>query len=298
LRHERATEEIRELAALYALGSLTQHEARSFEIHMREGCSVCEAEFRKFRHAAAGIGFATAEIAPPDYIQDLLLARVEREPQTAPEEVQPSPSRDAKTVEESSRPVSAALSLSSEPQSRGPSLFPWFLVVVLAGLGFFAAYSWKTAQETNLQLQVKSSAAEADAGTLRSELEARKEEARNLGIILTVVGKPGTRMARLIVQSAPAANAAAIIWDVEQNQCFVLGNFPPAPEGKRYQLWFFSQASKVSVGPFKVNSNGPTFVTAPVPPEAVNASAAVVTLEPDNGSQIPTYPYYAVGRIE
>lgn len=298
MKHERATEEIRELAALYALGSLTQHEARSFEIHMREGCSVCEEEFRKFRQAAAGIGFATAEIAPPDYIQDLLLARVEREPQTAPEEAQPGPSSDAKIVEESSRPVSTALSLSSESRSKRPRLFPWVLVLVLAGLAVFAAYSWKIALETNLQLQAKSSAAEADAWTLRSELEVRKEEAQNLGIILAVVGKPGARMARLIVQSAPAASAAAVIWDVEQNQCFVLGNFPPAPEGKRYQLWFFSQASKVSVGPFKVNSNGPTFVTAPVPPEAVNASAAVVTLEPDNGSQIPTYPYYSAGHIE
>ena len=72
MRHERATEEIRELTALYALGSLTQREARSFELHMNEGCSVCEAEFRKFKHAAAGIGFTAAEVAPPDYIRDLL----------------------------------------------------------------------------------------------------------------------------------------------------------------------------------------------------------------------------------
>jgi hypothetical protein len=45
MRHERATEELRELAAFYALGSLTQHEAHSFEIHVQEGCPVCEAGF-------------------------------------------------------------------------------------------------------------------------------------------------------------------------------------------------------------------------------------------------------------
>ncbi len=297
MRHERATEEIRELAALYALGSLTQHEARSFEIHMKEGCSVCEAAFRKFEHAAAGIGFAAAG-RPPDYIRDLLSARIEREPQTAPTEVQPSPSSSEETVEESPRPISAALSRPPESRRERPKLFPWFLAVVLAGMGFFAAYLWKTAQETNIQLQAKTSAAEADAGTLRSELENSNEAAGNLGKILTALGKPGTRIAHLIDQSAAAAFAAAVIWDVDQNRCFVLANFPPAPEGKRYQLWFFSPASRVSAGPFKINSNGLTFVTVPVPKDAASASAAIVTLEPDNGSQIPTSPYYAVGRIE
>ena len=36
MKHERLTEEVQELAALYALGALTQHEARSFEIHLRD----------------------------------------------------------------------------------------------------------------------------------------------------------------------------------------------------------------------------------------------------------------------
>ncbi len=298
MKHERATEEIRELAALYALGSLTQHEARSFEIHKRENCSVCEAEFRKSERAASGIGFAAAEIAPPDYIRDLLSARIEREPQTASPEVRPGPPVGEKTMKESPRPVSAALSLSPESRSKRPSLFPWVLVVVLAALALFAAYSWWTTQEANLQLQARTSATESDVGTLKSALETSKEEAGNLGRILTAVGKPGVRIAHLIAQSAAADNAAAVIWDTAQNQCFILGNFSPAPEGKRYQLWFFLQASRISAGPFKINSNGPTFVTVSVPQEAAGAVAAVVTLEPDNGSQIPTSPYYAVGRIE
>jgi hypothetical protein len=84
LKHERATEEIRELASLYALGSLTQHEARSFEIHMREGCSVCEREFQRFARTIAEMGFASEEVQAPDYIRDLLLARIEREQDAAP----------------------------------------------------------------------------------------------------------------------------------------------------------------------------------------------------------------------
>ena len=156
MRHERATEEIRELAALYALGSLTQHEARSFEIHMREGCPVCEAEFLKFEHAAAGIGFRRQRLPLRIIFRDLLSARIEREPQTASPEVRPGLPAGERTAMEPPRPVPVTLSLSPESRKKGPSLFPWVLVVVLAGAGLFAAYSWRTAQETNLQLQARS----------------------------------------------------------------------------------------------------------------------------------------------
>jgi len=105
-------------------------------------------------------------------------------------------------------------------------------------------------------------------------------------------------MARLVVQAAAPASSAALIWDMEQNQGLLFGHFAPAPEGKSYQLWFFTPAAKVSAGSFKVNADGRTLVTVPVPRDAASASAAVITLEPDNGSQIPTSPYYAVGRIE
>jgi hypothetical protein len=53
LSHEKPTEEIRELAALFSLGALSQHEARSFEAHIQEGCQVCEKEYNKFKHITA-----------------------------------------------------------------------------------------------------------------------------------------------------------------------------------------------------------------------------------------------------
>jgi len=48
---------------------------------MREGCSVCETEFRRFARTIAEMGFASEEVQAPDYIRDLLLARIERENQ-------------------------------------------------------------------------------------------------------------------------------------------------------------------------------------------------------------------------
>ncbi len=57
-------DEMRDLAALYALGSLTQHEARSFEGHLAEGCESCEGELGGFEAVVSDLAFAVAEAEP------------------------------------------------------------------------------------------------------------------------------------------------------------------------------------------------------------------------------------------
>jgi anti-sigma factor ChrR (cupin superfamily) len=58
-------DEMRDLAALYALGSLTQHEARSFEEHLVEGCESCKGELGGFEGVAANLAFAVEGADPP-----------------------------------------------------------------------------------------------------------------------------------------------------------------------------------------------------------------------------------------
>ena len=296
MRHERATEELRELAALYALGSLTQQEAQSFEVHRKEGCPVCEAEFRKFRRAVAGIGMAADETAPPEYIRDLLSARIEREPQPAP--VIPAVQADRKKPAPTPPRPAPAFSALIQSQKEGPNMLPWVLAATLAILGLLAAYGWRSVSSTNEQLKANLSAAEEDTKDLGTMLDMRREKIENLDRILSAAGKPGSRIARLVLQSASPEYSGAVIWDTELDECIFLGHFPLPPEGKKYQLWFFTQAAKVSAGFLNINPAGKTFAKLPVAREAANAGAAVVTLEPDNGSLIPTSPYYAVGRID
>ena len=90
----------------------------------------------------------------------------------------------------------------------------------------------------------------------------------------------------------------AVLWDTERGECLALGSFQDIPPGKVYQLWFFSAAAKVPVGLVKTDAGGRFFMKFPVPKEAQGATAVVVTAEPDNGSQIPTQPYCAAGRID
>jgi hypothetical protein len=58
-------DEMRDLAALYALGSLTQREARSFEGHLNEGCRSCKGELGGFEVVVSYLAFAAAAVEPP-----------------------------------------------------------------------------------------------------------------------------------------------------------------------------------------------------------------------------------------
>ena len=98
--------------------------------------------------------------------------------------------------------------------------------------------------------------------------------------------------------SPDAFDAGAVLWDIENAECLALGSFQALPQGKVYQLWFFSATKKVPVGIIRTDSAGRFFMKIPVPKEVEGATAVVVTPEPDNGSQIPTAPYCAAGRID
>ncbi len=298
MKHERATEEIREQAALYALGSLTQHEARSFEIHLQEGCSICKSEFRKFERVVAELGFAAEEADTPDYLRDLLLARAEREPQTSvPAAV---PAQKSEAAPPKGKPPVAPPAKAAPPKSgSGASVVvAWFFAVAFIILAVLAYFYWKFAEETNFQLQTSVAVERADAENLRKLLENQNAKARDLEQILAAVEKPGVLHARLAGQEVAPSSSGVILWDTEQKRCLLFGSFPPAPAGKTYQLWFVTPAARVPVGLVKNESSGRVFTALSIPVDASDAAAVLVTLEPDNGSQIPTSPFYAIGRFD
>ena len=80
MSHTAAHEEMRELAALYALGALPTEEARAFEHHLSEGCERCAAELSEYESVAAQLALTTTPAAPPSALRERLLARVSEEP--------------------------------------------------------------------------------------------------------------------------------------------------------------------------------------------------------------------------
>jgi len=302
LTHEKPTEEIRELAALYALGALTQHEADSFEAHMREGCPVCEAECLKYKHIAAEIGLGAGEAPAPGYIRELILARIAREtpeqdtpepPVAAPElpVAAPEPSAPAPRAE----PAPSPKPVLGHIPARRPSIVPWVLAAlfaVIAGLVFFA---YRSEQSDNKQLRGEIASVRTDLSDLEKLYEIQKGRRGELEQIIATVSKPETRILHLAGLAPAPASSGAILWDVLENKCLVFGFMPPAPQGKAYQLWFLTPSAKIPSGTLKPDPSGRIYEWFPIPGD-VSSLTMVLTLEPESGSQVPTLPYYAIGR--
>jgi anti-sigma factor ChrR (cupin superfamily) len=80
--HRFSQQEMTERASLYALGALSQWEAREFEEHLAEGCETCAAELRSFEEAARAIALSAPETEPPARVRDRLMSLVAEEART------------------------------------------------------------------------------------------------------------------------------------------------------------------------------------------------------------------------
>lgn len=81
MSHGEPTDELSEQASLYALGVLDPEEARRFEVHLAEGCQVCERELRAFSSVVAHLGAAAIPESPrPEARHRLLGAAAQSAP--------------------------------------------------------------------------------------------------------------------------------------------------------------------------------------------------------------------------
>ena len=80
--HRRATNELREQAALYALGALEGEQARAFENHLG-GCAVCRRELDAFEQTVPLLPFSAPQHRPRPGLRQALLQRIGSEPQAS-----------------------------------------------------------------------------------------------------------------------------------------------------------------------------------------------------------------------
>ncbi len=73
---ERPIEYIEEQAALYALGALSQHEARAFAERLAEGDTASAAALQACERVVAALAFSAPEAAPAAAVRERLLAKV------------------------------------------------------------------------------------------------------------------------------------------------------------------------------------------------------------------------------
>jgi anti-sigma-K factor RskA len=288
LKHDTATDEIQETAALRSLGALDSHEAEAFDAHLREGCPVCEAELHRYQEIAREIGLAAPQVKPPLYLKDLLLARLEREGRPVAEAT-PAP---APAAEPAPAPVAFVPAKAGRRSYAG-----WAVAAAMALAAALSFYYYREANRARIQQEQLVVAARNEAGELRTELETQSNKARELEQIHSALRSPGTRVFLLEGQEPAPSASVAVFWDTQQARWIVSGYLPPPPEGKDYQLWLVTPNARTSAGLIKPDATGHAFEIVDAPGPVAQPAAAAVTLEPAGGSQQPTLPLYLLGRI-
>ena len=285
MNHHRVTREGQETAALYALGALSQLEACTFDVHLREGCTACDAELKGFGQVVGVLGSVAAPVAPPAYLRDLLNARIEREAVEAPSDsatVIPFPEQPGGT-ELRSAPV----------RSSGGGWLPWAIAAALLIALAYTFTAWRTerrALQAATARDENRSSEPAEIARLKEELSKERTTATELAEINSVLSAPQWRIIPLVGQEPAPGASAQIYWDVQGKRWVVSADLPPPPEGKVYQLWFVTPEAKISAGLITPN-DGHAFSVVQVPPNINQIAAAAISLEPEGGSAQPTMVY-------
>lgn len=273
MKHLEPTNETEELAALYALGALSQHEARAFEIHLRDGCSVCERGIAGFENVVGALSLSTAPAEPSARVRDLLQSRIKSE------------SRPSLTPQSFTKP------------SRSPSYLGWALAASLAAICILSVIAWQRAERALSDREGQIARLSEESASLRDELRRQNALSREFEQILSALKSPGSRIIPVVAEPRTAVPVAEVYWDTSAGRWVIAANLPPAPSGKVYQLWFVTAKEKISAGLLETDRAGHGFTVVDVPRNLSNLKAVAITLEPSGGSPQPTTQPLAVGSV-
>lgn len=280
MKHQRPNEEAQELASLYALGALSQHEARSFERHLSEGCSVCKAELAAFENVTGSLGLAGLPGAPSAAVKERLLAQIKNEPM----------SRRLETA-----PVSAPRISSRRP------VVPWAIAAGLALVCAAVFYVWQNTSSELRGARAEIANNAQDIQQLEVQLGSQLSRSEQLQTIVQTLKRPGAKVIQLAVQHKEPTYVAEIYPDETQHRWLVDVALPPAPAGKTYQLWFVKpdpKVSPVSAGLINTDPSGHGFVVVDVPANIGPIAVAAITLEKEGGASTPTMPIIAQAALD
>jgi anti-sigma-K factor RskA len=292
VNHDSVTREGQETAALYALGALSQHEARAFDTHLLEGCTACYAELEQFHQVLEMLGTAVAPATPPAYLRDLLAVRIEKE-------VSEAPAAPGSVIPFPEKPTPVSETPAPAPRGFARSVLPWAAAAaLLIGLAYTFT-SWRSERQSlQAALGQERERAAQSAGqnaNLKDELARLSALSDELTQITSVLSSPKWRVIPLIGQAPAPDSLAKVYWDVQGSRWVVTADLPPAPQGKVYQLWFVTPTAKISAGLIRPDKSGHGFLVLPFPSNAAQLAAAAITLEPEGGSEQPTPPIYVLG---
>jgi anti-sigma-K factor RskA len=190
----------------------------------------------------------------------------------------------------------------STPSAFSRTFLPWAVAAVLLIALAYALTAWQK-DRRSLQASIEANKKEAvvlaqqENAALKEQLDNESARSSELAQINAVLRSPQRRIIPLEGQTPAPDSSAKVYWDLQANTWVVTADLPPAPEGKVYQLWFVTPTAKISAGLITPNKAGHGFAVVRFASSVTPLAAAAITLEPAGGSQQPTMPIYALGKV-
>jgi anti-sigma-K factor RskA len=273
------------LAAVYALGALDGEDLAIFERHLEQGCARCSSLLRDSTEVLVGLA-APAPVAPPPEIKTRLLERIAATPVTAPV------------------PPAAVTPLARARPRRSPWV-PWVAGAVAAALvaaltatfvaSRYEGYVGQVARDLSRRYETRLTEATAENSRLRNEVTALRDQLGVYRSAAELLRDPATRVVDLRGLGPSPAATARVVWHERTGGHLFVANLPPAPTGKKYELWTIAGKAPRPAGLFQTDQNGQGSARIePVPDGPVKVFA--VTVEPEAGAPAPTGPMVLASR--
>ena len=139
------------------------------------------------------------------------------------------------------------------------------------------------------------------AGAVLEIVQKRHTAVRLRTAELQIVGllaDGGSKVVLLAGQAGAPQASGRLVWNAQRRQVLVLAsNLPPAPHGKRYELWTIAGGAPVASGLFDVKSHGLVAVALEWLDVTPAARTFAITIEPAAGTDAPTGAMVLAGDV-
>ena len=254
------------LAHGYALGTLTEQEARSFASHLAT-CDECRQSVRDVAAVGEALARALPQQTPPPSLRDRVLARA-------------------------ASPADMDRQVPSPTVSRSGMQYRWLAAAAALVAAVTSVMAWQY-REDAVRARIEQQAATQQVRSLEqqiAQLQAGVSTAAQTRSVLAA-----RDMARIeLLGQAPAPGATGrVFWSPTHGLVFAATNLPELPPGRVYQLWVVADAP-ISAGIGRLTGGGEISVVS-TPTAPARPKAFALTIEPEGGSPAPTSPLFLLG---
>ncbi len=274
MRHE----DYKEMLTAKALSALDAEEGVLLATHL-EQCLDCRVELDSWQETVAMVALGSGPAEPSLQVRERIITTIRAERRELGVHA-PGPALNPDGA------TSRVLPFTKPAQENWFSLgsmgrIAAGLAIVAMLIGLFAL--WR---------QDRHNRAEIDR--MAAEMRKTNEELATERALVALLRTPGSRMMELSGTNAAPGAHAMLAYDKTGHAMLMTKNLPAAPPGMAYQLWFIKDNKKMPGKVFTTDESGNGVLEDQIPVAALGSAVYAITLEPENGVEIPTGAIYLV----